>query len=81
MLMDPVMVGTADRYQVLDRVCATLRATQDVMRVDRSVALDIGDEALGSTSLISCEDLISDISRHSERFPFPRGASDLLADC
>ena len=44
MLMYPVVMCSADCDQVLDRVLAALRASENVVRVDRSEATDLGDE-------------------------------------
>lgn len=52
MLVDPVVVRSADRDQILDRVRSTLRTSQNVVRVDRTEASDLGDERSGSASSI-----------------------------
>ena len=70
MLMYPVVMCSADCDQVLDRIFAALRASEHMVRVDRSEASDLGNEALCSTSSITVDDLLTDVFWHAECFPF-----------
>lgn len=80
MLMYPVVMCSADSDEVFDRVLAALRASEDMVRVDRSEAFDLGDEALCSTSSITIDDLITDVFRYAECFTFACRASELIAE-
>lgn len=61
MLMDPVVMGSADRDQVVCAVGPSLGSAQNMMGIDRAPASDLGDEALGSASSISGDDLLFDL--------------------
>ena len=77
MLVDPVVMLTADRDQVLDCVLAALGASENVVRVDRSEASDLGNESLRSTPLITIHHLVTDRFRYAESLTFADRASQL----
>lgn len=80
MLVNPVVVRSADGDQVLYRVRSSLRTSKDVVRVDRAEASDLGDEPLRSASSITVEYLLPYVFRNSERLPFLAGSPELVSE-
>ena len=80
MLVNPVVVRSADGDQVLYRVRSSLRTSKDVMRVDRTEASDLGDESLRSASLIPVQYLLPNVFRNFERLPFLAGSTQLVSE-
>lgn len=80
MLMDPVVMGSADSDEVLDCVWSTLRASKHMMRIDWPETLDLGDRSHGTTATVTVEHLFPDLFRNSESVSFPASSSKLVSE-
>jgi hypothetical protein len=72
MSMNPVMMGSANSDEIIQRVLASLRAHQSVMRVNPPSAGNLWNEALGYAASISSEHLSIDVLGDSLCFGLQR---------